>query len=137
MAIDKRRHSQCRGKGGQITEIATGFQCMCLNQGQFNFTQSIVRLRPPFSKVRQQDSQTVIQPFMCFLEESSQFSVGQTAQSLTCSIIEKPHTGLDDCLRVQACFRKRMSDRRNHLIMMSFDNYTFCDLNHQHALSFP
>ena len=45
------------------------------------------------------------------MEEPSQFSVGQTAQSLACSIMEKPHTGLDDCMRMlQACFRKRMSD---------------------------
>ena len=44
------------------------------------------------------------------MEGASQFSVGQTAQSLTCSIMEKPLTGLDDCLIVlQACFRKRMS----------------------------
>ena len=28
----------------------------------------------------------------------SHFSVGQTAQRLTCSIMEKPDTGLDDCL---------------------------------------
>ena len=36
--------------------------------------------------------------------------MGQKVQSLTCSIIEKPHTGLDDCLRMlQACFRRRMS----------------------------
>ena len=47
---------------------------------------------------------------MWFMERPSQFSVGQTAQSLTCSIMEKPHAGLDDCLRMlQSCFRKRMS----------------------------
>ena len=47
---------------------------------------------------------------MWFMEEPSQFPVGETAQSLDCSIMEKPHSGLDDCLRVlQACFRKRMS----------------------------
>ena len=51
------------------------------------------------------------QPCMCFMEEPSQFSVGQIAQSLTCSIMEKPHTGLDDCLRMLlSCFRKRMSE---------------------------
>ena len=34
--------------------------------------------------------------------------MGQTAQSLTCSIMEKPHTGLDDCLRILlSCFRAR------------------------------
>ena len=49
---------------------------------------------------------------MWFMEEPSQFSVGQTAQILTCSIKEKPHTGLDDCLNMLlACFRKRMSER--------------------------
>ena len=33
-------------------------------------------------------------------------------QSLTCSIMEKPLAGLDDCLNtLLACFRKRMSDR--------------------------
>ena len=52
------------------------------------------------------DIQTVIQP-------CKWFSVGQTATSLTCSIMETPHTGLDDCLRMlQACFRKRMSGFR-------------------------
>ena len=47
---------------------------------------------------------------MWFMEEPSQFSVGQTAQSLTSSIAEKPHIGLDDCLNLLlSCFRKRMS----------------------------
>ena len=44
------------------------------------------------------------------MEEPSQFSVGSTAQSLTCSIMEKPHTGWDDCLNMLlSCFIKRMS----------------------------
>ena len=61
--------------------------------------------RHPFSKAYLQHSQTAIQPCMWFIEEPSQFSVG-----LTCSILEKPPTGLHDCLRMlQACFRKRMS----------------------------
>ena len=43
------------------------------------------------------------------MEELSQFSVDQTAQSLPCSILEIPHAGLDGCLRMlQACFRKQM-----------------------------
>ena len=47
---------------------------------------------------------------MWFMEEPSQFSVGQTAQNLTCAIMEKPHTGLDDCLNMLlSCFRKRLS----------------------------
>ena len=47
---------------------------------------------------------------MYFMEEPIQFSVGQTAQSLTSSIMDISHTGSDDCLRIlQACLRKRMS----------------------------
>ena len=34
------------------------------------------------------------------MEEPMQFSVGQTAESLTCSIMEKPNTGLDDYLNM-------------------------------------
>ena len=44
------------------------------------------------------------------MEEPIQFSVGQTAQRRTCSIMEKPHTELDKCLRMLlSCFIKRMS----------------------------
>ena len=64
----------------------------------------------PFSKARQQHIQTVIQPCMRFLEEPCQSSVSQTAESLTCSIMEKPLTGLEDSLNMLlSCFRKRMS----------------------------
>ena len=67
--------------------------------------------RHSFSKACLQHSQTIIQPCMWFMEEPIQFPVGQTAQSLTCSILENPHTWLDDCLRMlQACFSKRMSE---------------------------
>ena len=53
------------------------------------------------------------QTLYVFMEEPSQFSLDQTAQSLTCSIMEKQHTGLGDCLRMLlACFRKRMSVSR-------------------------
>ena len=44
---------------------------------------------------------------MWFMEEPSQFSVGQTAQSLTCSIVEKPHTSLDDCLNMLLSYFKK------------------------------
>ena len=55
---------------------------------------------------------------MWFMEEPSPFFVGQTAQSLTSSIMEKPHTGLDDCLNMLlASFRKRMSDCRRRIRM--------------------
>ena len=53
---------------------------------------------------QRKNSQTVIQLCMQFMEEPSQFSVGQTPQSLTCSIMEEPHTVLDDCENA-ACFR--------------------------------
>ena len=46
---------------------------------------------------------------MWFVEEPSQFPVGQTEHSLTCSLMEKPHTGLDDCLKMLLpCFRSRL-----------------------------
>ena len=38
--------------------------------------------------------------FMELMEEPSKFSVGQTAQSLTCAIMEKSLAGLDDCLNM-------------------------------------
>ena len=48
-----------------------------------------------------------------FKEEPSQFSMGQTAQSLTCFIMENHDTGLDKCLRILlSCFRARNSDRQ-------------------------
>ena len=66
--------------------------------------------RHPFSKAHLQHSQTVIQPCMWFMEEPSQFPVGQTAPSLTCFIMEKPHTRLDDYLNMLlSCFRTMMS----------------------------
>ena len=59
--------------------------------------------RGPYSKAREQDSRTV--------SGSSQFSMGQTAQSQTSSIMEKPDTGLDECKRILLlCFRARSSD---------------------------
>ena len=42
----------------------------------------------------------MVQPCIWIKEEPSQFSVGQIAQSLTCPIMEKPHSGLDDCLNM-------------------------------------
>ena len=47
------------------------------------------------------------------MEEPSQFFVSQTAQSVTCSIMEKPHAGFDDCPNMlMSCFIIRMSGRR-------------------------
>ena len=53
-----------------------------------------VTARHPFYKACLQHSQTVLQLCMWFMEDPCQFSVGQTAQSLTCFIMEKLHSGL-------------------------------------------
>ena len=54
----------------------------------------------------------MVKPCVWFKEEPSQFPMGQTAQSLTCSIMEKPHTRLDKCPRILiARFRARNSVR--------------------------
>ena len=69
-----------------------------------------VQVRYPFSKARQYHSQTAIQTCMWYVEQPSLFSVGQTALSITCSIMEKPHRGLHKCPRMLLSrFRKRMS----------------------------
>ena len=62
----------------------------------------------------------------------SQFSLGHTAQSLTCSIMEKPHTGLDDwecychdlakgCLQpaccMSACLSVEMGKKRQFIFV--------------------
>ena len=60
-----------------------------------NAENCMIWLRGPCSKAGEWDSRTVVKPCMWFQEEPSQFSMGQTAKSLTCSIMEKPHSGLD------------------------------------------
>ena len=76
---------------------------------------------------------------MLFMVEPSQFSVVQPAQSLTCYIVEKLHTGLDDSLRMLmllSCFRKRMSGQRPSIIQrkVSDDPRTsFCFMGHRNA----
>ena len=66
--------------------------------------------RGPYSKAREYDSRTVVQPCIWFKEEPSQFSMGQKAPGQTCSIMEIPYTGLDECPRILlACFRARNS----------------------------
>ena len=48
---------------------------------------------------------------MWLMDEQCQFPVAQIAPSLTCSNLEKPHSGLVESLRILPwCFRKRMSD---------------------------
>ena len=61
------------------------------------------------------------------MEDPSHFSVGQTAQSLTCSIMEKPHTGLDDCLYILlTCFRLWLSvPERLFLIHVRYPPHKF------------
>ena len=55
------------------------------------------------SRARELDSWTVVQP--CNWPWK-----GQTVQSLTCSILEKPYTGLDVCqIILLSCFRARNS----------------------------
>ena len=50
----------------------------------------------------------MVQPCIWFKEEPSQSSMGQMAQSLTCSIMDEPHTGLDECPRILlSCFRAK------------------------------
>ena len=51
-----------------------------------------------------------------FKEEQSQFSIGQTAQSPTCSIMEKPNTGLDDCPRILLSFFRARNSVPRHLL---------------------
>ena len=52
----------------------------------------------------------MVQPCIWFKEEPSQFSMGQTTHSLTCSNVEKPHTRLDECPRILLpCFEARNS----------------------------
>ena len=47
-------------------------------------------------------------------EEPHQFSMGQTAPNLACSFMEKPLTGLDDCLNMLlSCFRKKDGRRES------------------------
>ena len=67
-----------------------------------------VPVRDPCSKAREYYFRTEVQSCIWFKEEPSQFSMSQTAHSLTCSIMEKPHIGLDECLRILlSCFRAR------------------------------
>ena len=80
---------------------------------QWSYSSCTCALRHPFFKsmaIAYSDS-------MWFRKQPSQFSMGQTAQSITCSIMEKPHAGLDDCLNMLlSCFRKRMSVRPQPIV---------------------
>ena len=50
----------------------------------------------------------MVQPCIWYKEDPSQFFMGQTAENLTCSIVEKPHRGLDECPRILlSCFRTK------------------------------
>ena len=62
------------------------------------------------TKSRGQINELFYRSYLKFKEEPSQFSMGQTTQSLTCSIMEKPHTGLGECPSILlSCFRARNS----------------------------
>ena len=64
---------------------------------------------------------TVIQPCMWFMEEPNQFSMGPWAKHhrayLTCSVMEKPHTGYYDChgmlLSLSSYSPKALLDQRH------------------------
>ena len=89
--------------------------------------------RGPCSKARELDSRTVVQPCIWFKEEPSQFSMGQTAQSLTCYPMEKPYTGLDECPRILlSCFRARTTACPPPQL---FYFLSYFDLLHTHAWS--
>ena len=50
--------------------------------------------------------------------------MGQTAQSLTCSIMEKPHTGLGECPRILLlCFRARNSGGSGIMLLPKWEDY--------------
>ena len=73
------------------------------NQQKLGWYPDILFIKHDSSIFRQSSS-----PVDSFMEEPSQFLVGHTAKSLTCSIMEQPHTGLDDCLNILlSCFRKK------------------------------
>ena len=75
-----------------------------------SFPHSRQPTRGPCSKVREQDYQTVVLPCIWFKEEPCQFSMSQTSQSLSCSIMEKPHTGLVEWPRILSlCFSAKNS----------------------------
>ena len=60
----------------------------------------------------------MVQPCVWVKEESSQFFIGQIAQSITCSIMEKLHTGLDECHRtLLSCFKARNSATQSHFLL--------------------
>ena len=74
------------------------------------------------------------QSSMWFMVEPTQFSVGQTPHSLTCSIMEKPHTGLDDRPRMlQACFIRRIAAIASHV----WKNMSIYWRMHESTASFP
>ena len=86
----------------------------CGNVKSFGESLALMRPLPPAEvlalKAREQDSRTVVQPRIWLKEEPSQFSMGQTSQSLACSIVEKPRTGVDECPKILlSCFRARNS----------------------------
>ena len=105
----------CRGKmdlakGASIYDFQGGGQTIPQMWGQtehrFCRQRADILILKHASRILRQDSNPVCG------SRKSQANSGQTAQRLACSIIEKPHTGLDDCQRILlSCFIIRMSDR--------------------------
>ena len=86
--------SVCRG----LQKAARYSACCMQSERDAKSNRSVIR--HPFCKACLKHSQKVVQSYMWFKEEPSQFYMGQTAQSLTCYIMEKPCKGLADCLNM-------------------------------------
>ena len=66
----------------------------------------LMQSRGPWSKSRELDSRTVVQPCIWFKEEQASSPWAKQHRA----IMEKPHTGLEECPRILlSCFRARMS----------------------------
>ena len=91
----------------------------------------------------------MVQPCIWFKEEPSQFSMGQTAQSLTCSIMEKPHTLLESYSRpleqgtleegshFDVCERERNKGRKGALYLCQLSPSSRCNHGHFGAAATP
>ena len=64
----------------------------------------------------------MVQPCVWVKEEQTQFSMGQTAQSLTYSIMVKQHTRLDECPTIiLLCFKARSSGARLAVVLRTVE----------------
>ena len=69
------------------------------------------------------ESKIISGPCIWFKDEPSHFSMGQTVQSRTSSITEKPLTGLDGCLKILlSCLWDCGHQKRNFLLRIKTAN---------------